>query len=693
MFLKKVLSLSALLFLAACGDSENYIGQSNQDDEFISSSSQEDVRLSSSSKKLKSSSSSRVHASSSSADKKTSSSSNAIKNSSSSVAREQSSSSGVLFSVVPIKDKSLGCVAQKGPFAIGSTITVYELDGNYAQTDNSLVDTIETIDWYKESGTFKVSNVTLASQYALFEVNGYFYSEIDGKMSGEPISLNALADLSSRDKVNINVLTHLEYKRVLYLVKTGISFSDAKKQAESEVLQAFGIEGDFSSSEDLNIFGTKPENAALLAMSALTLCEGNDSLSERLSKIVIDFETDGRWDDEITKAKIADCAYEKDLAVGLDSIHNIVKKWNVGLVPNFERFVRNFWYENYGLEECNFKNNGKILDLKNEHSALSGSNVHFICKDSVWVVASEIDMFDVFDKKAADGEFLTGPESGKKYKYDENLNEWQYASALEEALDNACTNKRIGLTVKDEKEKLYYCSANGWSSPADGWNWDVPPKYRFNPAITYGEMTDTRDGKKYSIVEIGEGDKKQVWMAENLNYYNASDSTLNGYSWCFGTKESDNTAICDVAGRLYSWSAAAGKEYEKCGQGRAYCDIEEGILQGSCPPGWHLPTNEEWELLFDNVGGIKTAAKYLKSQTGWNNCDACLDEVGFSALPAGYKLYESWFNYAGQSAMFWSASVVDAISAYQVHLGDMWDSADIWASKKDSGFSVRCLKD
>ena len=691
MCLKKLLSLSSFLLLVACGgDSENSSAPTDFDEEIESSSSQKSVSSSSSVKDQKSSSSSVVKVVSSSSSIE-SSSSDEKESSSSSAVDEQSRSSSSKPVVIAIKDKSFSGIAEKGPFTSGSKVTIYELDSDFTQTDNSYTTEID-IDYDRKAFSFAFSDVTLANPYALLEVNGFFYNEMNGKLSENKITLKALSDLSNRDKVNINLLTHLEYKRVLFLIGTGMNFADAKKQAETEVLNAFGIKGEFANSEDLENFGRKDENAALLAMSVLVLIDGEEKLVDNLNCIAADIEKDGSWDDGDSKARFADLAQEKDLTGALDGIHTTLRKWNVGWVPDFEKYVRNYWYENYGLDECNSNNKGEILDVKNEHSAAYASKTRFICKDSVWMEATEIEK-QFGAKKGEDGEFLTGPESGRKYKYDENLNEWLYASAMDEALNNACTNKRIGLTDKDEKEKLYYCSANGWSSPADGWNWDVPPKYRFNPAISYGEMTDTRDGKKYAIVEIGEGEKKQIWMAENLNYYKASDSTLNGHSWCFGTKESDQTAVCDVAGRLYSWSAAVAKEYEKCGQGRAYCDIGDEIVQGACPSGWHLPKYEEWELLFENVGGKKTAAKYLKSQTGWANCDACLDAVGFSALPVGYKIYESWFNYAGQSAVFWSSTSPDAIYAYQVYLGDMWDSADFWTTKKDGGFSVRCVKD
>ena len=180
--------------------------------------------------------------------------------------------------VVAVKNKTITGVSQKGPFVNGASVTVQELDGKtLAQTGKSFKEKISG-----DNGEFSVSSVTLVSQYALLEANGFYQNEVTGRNSNAAITLNALVDLSKRENVNINLLTHLEYERALYLTTTGMNVPAAKKQAEREIFEAFRITGDFASSEELNILSTGAGDAALLAISVLmqsNLSEAN--LSER----------------------------------------------------------------------------------------------------------------------------------------------------------------------------------------------------------------------------------------------------------------------------------------------------------------------------------------------------------------------------------------------------------------------------
>ena len=366
--------------------------------------------------------------------------------------------------VVAVKDKSISGVSQKGPFVTGSAVKLYELDGKtYAQTGKSFTGKIASDD-----GKFSVSSVTLASQYALLEANGYFRNEVTGAKSSGTVTLNALTDLSDRKSVNINLLTHLEYERALYLVSTGINVPSAKKQAEAEIFNAFGIRGEFENSEDLDIFSKGEGNAALLAFSVLMLRDQSEAdLTELLTKFATDIEKDGSWDDETTKAKIADWARSKDLTGGLSSIRGNIANWNLGTVPDFEKYVRNFWYANYGLGTCDNAREGEVAATKNELSDTYGTKTRFICKSGAWIEASDIEKDTYRWTAGDDGEIRVGDVTGtKKYDYDAKINKWRDATMVEAAL-GGCTETReadISLNTGKVNGTWYICKNREWES-------------------------------------------------------------------------------------------------------------------------------------------------------------------------------------------------------------------------------------
>jgi len=210
-----------------------------------------------------------------------------------------------------------------------------------------------------------------------------------------------------------------------------------------------------------------------------------------------------------------------------------------------------------------------------------------------------------------------------------------------------------------------------------------------------GSMTDSRDGKTYRTVKIGD----QVWMAENLNYAYTGVPFDNGYytsdstSWCY-----DNVpANCAKYGRLYTWAAAMDSvgEWSTNGKGCGYYQTCSPIypVRGVCPEGWHLPDTKEWKVLFTAVGGQLTAGMVLKSTSGWRYNGNGSDAFGFSALPAGYRNYNGDFNYESNYAYFWSSTEYDSSNAYDMHLYCTIDYAYLNDYFKDFGYSVRCVKD
>ena len=243
--------------------------------------------------------------------------------------------------VYAIKNLDVAGLTQKGPFVKGSAVTVLGINCKSMKlSDEHFEGEVKS-----EKGDFTVDDVSLKSSCAVLEATGKYRSEITGKMSSGEITLHALTDLKNRKNVNVNVITELEYERVMYLVtEKKMNFADAKKQAEKEVLAAFGIAGNFDSSEDLNIFGKGDGNAALLAVSVLMQAETDAvGIEKRLEKFADSFAETGKWNDSSAKAAIEKWRVAAMADGTLDSIRKNVKSWGYAdEVPDFEKYIETF---------------------------------------------------------------------------------------------------------------------------------------------------------------------------------------------------------------------------------------------------------------------------------------------------------------------------------------------------------------
>ena len=288
--------------------------------------------------------------------------------------------------ITAVTDWEVAGVSQKGPFVTGSAVTVQELDGiTLKQTGKSFKGSIKS-----DKGDFAIKDINLQSQYAILEASGYYRDEITGKKSTGTVTLRALTDLTDRKTVNINLLTHLEYERVMYLVtEKKRSIAEAKAQADEEILAAFGIEGDFGNSEDLNIFESGDGNAALLAISVLMHADADVAgLTERMGEFSIAIAEGGDWEDADTKAVIADWACDADLKGTLANVRKNVEGWKYSdSVPAFEKFVTNFWWDNYGLGQCTKKREGDTKRNVNKLSQLY--NEYFVCENGRWIIPDD----------------------------------------------------------------------------------------------------------------------------------------------------------------------------------------------------------------------------------------------------------------------------------------------------------------
>jgi len=204
------------------------------------------------------------------------------------------------------------------------------------------------------------------------------------------------------------------------------------------------------------------------------------------------------------------------------------------------------------------------------------------------------------------------------------------------------------------------------------------------------QFCDTRDNKVYKYTTIG----SQIWMAENLNYAIAGSKCgeINGLL------KDENTAICDMYGRLYNWATAMSLP-SSCNTSACSPQIF-AKHQGVCPQGWHIPSNGEWIALTDFVYNDREClyciTTRLKSTSSWIDGGGT-DDYGFSALPGGTGNSDGIFNidYVGYGTDWLSATSYEE-DASQFYTNNMYYSMSIilmGTGDKSSLRSLRCIRD
>jgi len=178
----------------------------------------------------------------------------------------------------------------------------------------------------------------------------------------------------------------------------------------------------------------------------------------------------------------------------------------------------------------------------------------------------------------------------------------------------------------------------------------------------------------------------QVWMTQNLNvskfrngdpipqaktdieWYRAGENKQP--AWCYYENDPANGVIY---GKLYNWYAVNDR-------------------RGLAPVGYHIPSDAEWTILTDYLGGAEKAGDKMKSKQGWAKEGNGTNSSGFSGLPGGFRLGSGAFVGIGKEGFWWSYSENDAYSAWHRYLYYGF-SCVRGLDYKAVGFSVRCLRD
>jgi uncharacterized protein (TIGR02145 family) len=191
------------------------------------------------------------------------------------------------------------------------------------------------------------------------------------------------------------------------------------------------------------------------------------------------------------------------------------------------------------------------------------------------------------------------------------------------------------------------------------------------------------DDNVYPVIAIG----NQCWMQTNLRTTHFSDQTeipnvtdgptwtgLNSPAWCVFNNDEGNG---QTYGKLYNWYVASDS-------------------RNVCPVGWHVPSETDFYVLLDAVGGYPTAGGALKSVTGWDAPNTgATNASGFTALPAGNRSDSNngAFYSQGFYTFYWTTWNFNDFTGYKLSLGSTWSDGLMSTEDKPRGGSIRCLKD
>ncbi len=346
----------------------------------------------------------------------------------------------------------------------------------------------------------------------------------------------------------------------------------------------------------------------------------------------------------------------------------------VGQVASFGEFPK-----------CTVENIGEMLYATDSGKVYS-------CADSAWVILNSSNGKD----EASSVDTLVVSRTDTVVIIDTVLG-LNGSSCTAETLDDGsgyrivCGGDSVGVVLNgsDGKDGLAKVPEGNFSCS----EYDCVTTAYLNPALEYGELLDKRDGKVYRTIEIG----SQVWMAQNLDFYDSSDASFLGQVHCF----KDSLAYCKTYGRLYTWKAAMGFDSAY----NSWLSGEENVKdphQGICPEGWHLPSIAEWDTLVAYVDAHNDAEPVYLSFHARYLWESGSDRFGWSALPGGNSwgsdsarslgntsFSGAWYNGNGY---WWSTTIYnDGVSVWSGQLGREVGkfslNVDAW------GVSVRCVKD
>ena len=349
-------------------------------------------------------------------------------------------------------------IAEKGPFRYGTSVKLIELDSTQHLADSKRTHKTCILN---ADGNYSFDSVDFVSPYLRVKASGYFRNELTGGLSSSPVTLEAVVDVTEKDTVNVNILTHMEAPRVLKLVENSGNNQPlrmVKAQALREILASFEIQWESSSSggnsggnnggfpgwnfgqqqqqtlttdgrfaEDIGLFDGDEYSGALLAISIMMQRKGSGSEMLSYAAGIADrIKGNGNWDDNNAKADLADWLMVLDTSGSYATIRNNIASWKMGEVPAFEKHLKRFWSRAYNFGDCDSRLADTVRYISNSLSAYfapggydqPGPTVRFICDANTheWRAATDLEKDTYgFGKGEYEGQIKSGRVNTDRY--------------------------------------------------------------------------------------------------------------------------------------------------------------------------------------------------------------------------------------------------------------------------------------
>ena len=269
-----------------------------------------------------------------------------------------------------------------------------------------------------------------------------------------------------------------------------------------------------------------------------------------------------------------------------------------------------------------------------------------------------------------------------------------YSTTPSPTISNDTTMNGTGLGVySDTLQNLipsttYYVRAYATNSVGTSYGNEVSFTTTAMQSFTCGTSTVSDiDNNTYNTVQIG----AQCWTKSNLK----TSKYRNGDNIPTGLSNSAWQNTTSGAYAIYNNNPVNDGLY-----GKLYNHYAVTDSRGLCPTGWHVPSDSEWTILENQLGGSSVAGGSLKSTatqptpSGWNPPNTgATNSSGFTALPGGLRASDGGFYNLANYGIWWSSSFLSWSDAWERNMGYNYSSIGRTIDYRTDGFSVRCCRD